>query len=425
MYEKEPTRRTTNFPIYATIIIFLSIIILSATVIPILVLLDFLNTQNQLINPQERAKYLLNQVPLIDGHNDLPTVLYELQQNNWNLDISREPTPEEDQRILNLTGSKIHTTIPRILKGQLGGQFWSTWVSCKEPNPLKTTFEKFSVVYSMVERYPNNFKIALTAADIWKSFREKKVASLFGIEGGHSIDNSILALRAFYKLGARYMTLTHTCNTPWADSANGPLRNGLTDFGIEIIKEMNRLGMIVDLSHVSDRVMDIVLDVSTAPVIFSHSGARSKCNHIRNVPDQILRKVKDKRGVVMVPFYPIFISDLEYQVDREISRQTNSSVEQRFLFQKWQRENPYLRSNVTNIVDHIDYIRRVASIDNVGLGGDFDGIPFTIKNMEDVSKYPEIVIEMLNRGYSDDDVKKVLGLNVLRVFEEVEKVKGQ
>lgn len=385
--------------------------------------MDFLNTQNHLTNPEQRAKYILTQVPLIDGHNDLPTVLYELQNQNFNFDISKEPTVEEDARILNLTGSKIHTTIPRILKGQLGGQFWSTWVSCKEPNPLKTTFEKFSVVYSMVERYPNNFKIALTAADIWKSFRERKVASLFGIEGGHSIDNSIYALRAFYKLGARYMTLTHTCNTDWCDSANGPLRNGMTDFGREIIKEMNNLGMIIDLSHVSDRVMEIVLEISKAPVMFSHSGARARCDHIRNVPDDILKKVREKRGVVMVPFYPIFVSNIEKQVDREISRQTNSSVEQRILFEKWQADNTYLRSNVTTVVDHIDYIRRMASIDNVGLGGDFDGIPYVVKNLEDVSKYPEIVIEMLKRGYTDDDVKKVLGLNILRVFEEVEKAK--
>ena len=246
---------------------------------------------------------------------------------------------------------------------------------------------------------------------------------MIGMEGGHSIANSIYALRGFYELGARYMTLTHTCNTDWADSANGPLRNGITSFGLQIVQEMNDLGMLVDLSHVSERVMERVLDFTKVPVIFSHSGAKSICNHIRNVPDVILRKVKDNGGIVMVPFYPLFISDLERLVYQNITTMTNSTIEQRRLFLKWQQDNPSLRSNVSSVVDHIDHIKNIASIDNVGLGGDFDGIPFTCKGLEDVSKYVQVAAEMVKRGYSEMDIKKVVSLNILRVFEKAESMK--
>jgi membrane dipeptidase len=423
MYEKEySSNHRHNYLMVIAIIACIIIFIIAASVIPILALVDVFGGRYS-SDPATRAQSLISSVPLIDGHNDLPTVLYELEEKGWNFNIINDPTPDEDNMIRNLTGSVIHTTIPRLEKTRMGAQFWSTWVSCAEVDPLKKTFEKFSVVYDMVKKYPNSFEIALSTADIWKAFRERKVASLFGIEGGHSIANSIHALKAFYALGARYMTLTHTCNTPWCDSANGPLRGGLNDFGKQIIKEMNDMGMMVDLSHVSDRVMSQVLEISTAPVIFSHSGARSICNHIRNVPDEILKVVKQKNGVVMVPFYPIFVSDVERKVNEDISSRFNTTADQRREFFLWQAQNPTLRSNVTHVVDHIDYIKRIASIDNIGFGADFDGIPYTVKGLEDVSKYPEVVKEMIKRGYSNDDIKKVLGLNLLRVFEKVESLR--
>lgn len=426
MFEKESHERPrsrVNLVMLFTIIICIVLFLVATAIIPILALSDLILGNGQYSSdPAVRARWLLQQVPLIDGHNDLPTVLYEVDEAGLNYDISKDPSKLQDEMIKNLTGTVIHTTIPRLRKTNMGGQFWSTWVSCNEKNPLKTTFEKFSIVYGMVDKYPNDFQLALSASDVWKAFREKKIASLFGIEGGHSLGgNSLMALRSFYKLGARYMTLTHTCNTDWADSANGPLRVGLTEYGKSVIKEMNDLGMMVDISHVSDRTMMQTLEMSNAPVIFSHSGARSVCNHIRNVPDSVLTKVKEKGAVVMVPFYPNFVSNIERQLNEDLLRRYNGSEadvhrEQR----KWQAENPFLRSNISHVIDHIDHIKNIASIDNIGLGGDYDGIPYTVKGLEDVSKYFDLVVELIKRGYSNDDIKKIIGLNILRVFEAVE-----
>jgi membrane dipeptidase len=283
----------------------------------------------------------------------------------------------------------------------------------------------------MLQRYPETFQLALTSDDIERIFRSGKIASLIGMEGGHSIDSSLGTLRMFYKLGARYMTLTHSANTPWADAATDkPRANGLTRFGAEVVREMNRLGMLVDLSHVSPETMRDALDVSQAPVIFSHSAARALCDHPRNVPDDVLERVSKNDGVVMVTFVPGFISSSvkghqskrsgELERVRGLSGATEQSV--REAIDDWDKTNPAPRARLKEVVDHIDHIRRVAGIDHIGLGSDFDGISSVPEGLEDVSKYPALTAELLRRGYSEGDILKILGRNLLRVMRKVEHV---
>ena len=369
----------------------------------------------------DRARALHKQAPLIDGHNDYPWALREKAQRDLRkLDISR-PQPS------------LMTDIARLKAGGVGGQFWSVYVPAElaGQNAVTATLEQVDVVHEMMRRYPEAFELALTADDVERIFKKGKIASLIGMEGGHSIDNSIAALRMFHRLGARYMTLTHSKNTAWADSAtDDPKVGGLSPFGEEIVREMNRLGMLVDLSHVSPDTMDDALRVSEAPVIFSHSSARALNDVPRNVPDTILQRLPKNGGVVMVTFVPGFLSPKVAAWNKlqttERTRLTaqfpNDAAAVTSGVAAWTAANPAPRSVLTEAADHIDHIRKVAGVDHIGLGGDFDGIDSVVQGLEDVSKYPALTAELLRRGYKDDEIRKIIGQNVLRVMRAAEKV---
>jgi membrane dipeptidase len=368
-----------------------------------------------------RARQLHKQTPLIDGHNDYPWALREKAGRDFaKLDISR-PQPS------------IMTDIPRLKAGGVGGQFWSVYVPAElaGQTAVTATLEEIDTVHQMMRRYPDTFELALTADDVERIFRKGKIASLIGMEGGHSIDNSLAALRMFHRLGARYMTLTHAKNTPWADSAtDDPKLGGLSPFGEEVVREMNWLGMLVDLSHVSPDTMEDAIRVSQAPIIFSHSSARALADRTRNVPDKILQMLPANGGVVMVTFVPGFLTP---KVAAWSELQTAEQTRLTGLFpadaaavtrgvDEWTKAHPAPLAHLSDVADHIDHIRKVAGIDHIGLGGDFDGITAVPEGLEDVSKYPALTAELLRRGYQEDDVRKILGRNVLRVMREVEAV---
>jgi membrane dipeptidase len=371
-----------------------------------------------------RARALHKQVPLIDGHNDYPWAVREnVQRDIEKLDIAR-PQPT------------IHTDIERLKAGGVGGQFWSVYTPSDYAGQtaVTATLEQIDIVHQMLRKYPETFELALTAADVERIFKSGKIASLIGMEGGHSIDNSLAALRMFHRLGARYMTLTHSKNTPWADAATDtPQHGGLTPFGEQVVREMNWLGMLVDLSHVSPDTMADAIGVSTAPVIFSHSSARAVNDVPRNVPDNVLQMLPKNGGVVMVTFVPGFLSPkvtawnaLETAENARLLQQLPSDEAGRKAgIEAWRKANPVPRATVADIANHIDHIKKVAGIDHIGLGGDFDGITSVPEGMEDVSKYPALTAELLRRGYSDEDVKKILGLNILRVMKAAEAVSAK
>ena len=347
-----------------------------------------------------RARAIHKQSPLVDGHNDYPWALRDIDPGRdfGKADISK-PAPN------------LMTDIERLRKGGVGGQFWSVYTpsTMMGKEATRVTMDEIDTVHRMTTRWPEMFHLALTADDVERVFKNGRIASMIGMEGGHSIDNSLAALRMFYALGARYMTLTHSTNLAWADSATDkPEHGGLTKFGEEVVREMNRLGMLVDLSHVSPDTMEDALRVTEAPVIFSHSSARALCNVPRDVPDNILQLVAKNGGVVMVTFVPGFISQevADFNAKPEAERKGLTAP----------------RATLSQVADHIDHIRKVAGIDHVGLGGDFDGITDVVQGLEDVSKYPDLTAELLKRGYKDDDVKKVIGGNVLRVMRGAEKV---
>jgi membrane dipeptidase len=367
-----------------------------------------------------RARMLLKQTPLIDGHNDYPWALREKAQRNFDkLDIAK-PQPA------------IMTDIPRLRAGGVGGQFWSVYVPVEltGQSAVTATLEEIDTVHQMVRRYPETFELALTADDVERVFKQGKIASLIGMEGGHSIDNSLAALRMFYRLGARYMTLTHAKNTGWADSAtDDPKFGGLAPFGEEVVREMNWLGMLVDLSHVSPETMEDAIRVSQAPVIFSHSSARALNDVPRNVPDSVLRLLPKNGGVVMVTFVPGFLSPAvaawnklqDAERDRLTKQFPDAAAVTRGV-NDWTASHPAPRATLAEAADHIDHIRKVAGIDHIGLGSDFDGITQVALGLEDVSTYPALVAELLRRGYKDDEIKKIVGQNILRVMRESEKV---
>lgn len=347
-----------------------------------------------------RARALHKQVPLIDGHNDYP----------WAL---RGIDPGRDFSKADIAGPvpSLHTDIARLRQGGVGGQFWSVYTpsTMTGQEAVRVTLEQIDIVHRMMKRWPETFEMAHTAADVERSFKAGRIGSLIGMEGGHSIDDSLPLLRMFYALGARYMTLTHNGNLRWADAAaDKPALGGLSKFGEEVIREMNRLGMLVDLSHVSPGTMEDALRVTEAPVIFSHSSARALCNVPRNVPDDVLQLTAKNGGVVMVTFVPGFISQAVADFDAKPEAERKGQAPP--------------KATLAQVADHIDHIRKVAGIDHVGIGGDFDGISSVISGLEDVSKYPDLTAELLRRGYSDDDVRKILGLNVLRVMRGSEAV---
>ncbi len=371
--------------------------------------------------PLERARALHDRVPLIDGHNDLPwQYRQQFQRAVSRLDIA-QPQPH------------LMTDIPRLREGGVGAQFWSVYVptSLDGGDAVLATLEQIDVVYQMIRRYPDTFELALTADEVEAAFGDGKIASLIGMEGGHSINNSLAALRMFYKLGARYMTLAHSANTPWADSATDEARlDGLSAFGREVVREMNWLGMLIDLSHVSPATMHDELDVSEAPIIFSHSSARAITGHPRNVPDDVLSRLPDNGGVVMVTFVSSFISVEAFEhrrageAERERLRGLPGSTEDsvREAMEQWTEANPAPRGTVSLVADHIDHIRDVAGIDHIGIGSDYDGTTYVAAGLDDVSMLPALTAVLLERGYSDQDVMQVLGLNLLRVMRNVEAV---
>jgi membrane dipeptidase len=372
----------------------------------------------------DRARAIHKQSPLVDGHNDYPWALRENAERDLDkLDIDK-PQPT------------IMTDIARLRAGGVGGQFWSVYTPSDfaGQTAVTATLEQIDIVHRMMRRYPDVFEVALTADDVERIFKKGRIASLIGMEGGHSIDNSLAALRMFHRLGARYMTLTHGRNVPWADSATDtPAAGGLTPFGEAVVREMNWLGMLVDLSHTSPETMEDAIRVSEAPVIFSHSSARALNDVPRNVPDNILQLMPKDGGVVMVTFVPGFLSPKVAAWSAIQTAEQNRLKEQhatdenalKAAMEAWLKANPAPRATVADAADHIDHIKKVAGIDHIGLGGDFDGITSVPEGLEDVSKYPALTAELLRRGYTDDEIKKINGLNVLRVMRAAENVSAR
>lgn len=368
-----------------------------------------------------RAKAILRTTPVIDTHNDLPWVIREKGSPPGDVesyDVSRR--------------ARLDTDIPRLRQGMVGAQFWSVYVpSGLSPlDAMRAQLEQIDIARRLIEKYPNDLGYAASVADIRRQIAAGKIASLMGIEGGHTIGNSLGALRAYYALGVRYMTLTHFNTNDWADAATDTARhNGLTAFGREVVREMNRLGMLVDISHVSPATMSDVLNTVEAPVIFSHSSARALTDHVRNVPDSILRRVTRNGGVVMVAFIPDFVSDSARRWGEQLfpllTRATSDSQWQRITREYTATQGPPPRARLADVADHIEHIRRVAGVEHVGIGADFYGAEAEhdlVQGLEDVSKYPALFAELVRRGWSDADLRKLAGENLLRVFRQTEDV---
>jgi membrane dipeptidase len=384
---------------------------------------------------EARVERVLKQTPLIDGHNDLPWEIRERFQGRLSaLDLKSDTsklTPPADS-------APLMTDIVRMHAGHMGGQFWSVWVpvSLKGFEAVQTTIEQIDLVKRLAARYPADLEMAFTAADVRRIHHAGKIACMIGIEGGNQINNSLPVLRQMYDLGARYMTLTHVLNTEWADAAtDSPAHHGLTPFGVEVVREMNRLGMLIDLSHVSPDTMKAALSASVAPVIFSHSSARALVDHPRDVPDDILTLVAKNGGVVMVNFASIYVSAArnQWEADRAAEQARYNTPPYGGLYigqperaaaalKKWESEHPKPMATLEQVADHIEHVKQVAGIDHVGIGSDFDGIPDAPRGLEGVDRYPALLVELMRRGWSDTDVAKLAGENVLRVMAEAERV---
>ena len=371
---------------------------------------------------EAQARRILERTPLIDGHNDLPWALRQEHGND----------PHAVDLTTNLEASTdLHTDIPRLRAGGMGGQFWSVYVpaTMSPPDAAVATFEQIDTVKRLVAAHPETFELATTADDIQRIHRRGRIASLIGMEGGYSIGSSLAVLRQFYAMGARYMTLTHNSNIPWADAAtDAPKHGGLTAFGMDVVREMNRLGMLVDLSHVSEDTMMDALDVAKAPVIFSHSGARAVTPHPRNVPDAVLARLPANGGVVMVVALPRFIDEDIRQWD---AKRAGELVRLRVVhlgnpdaatkaMATWLAANPEPKADITDVADHIDHIRKVAGVEHIGIGGDYDGMPIGPVGMEDVSGYPALFTELARRGYSQAELELIASRNIMRVMRAAE-----
>jgi len=369
-----------------------------------------------------RAKRILRQTPLIDGHNDLPWRIREDSIARGNVDAYdlRKRTPG-------------HTDLDRLRKGMVGAQFWSVYIpgDWRDSGYARVQLEQIDIARHMIAKYPDQLALALSAEDIRRDFKQGKIGSLLGLEGGHAIENSLGALRAYYDLGARYMTLTHNVTLDWADAAlDSAKHNGLTPFGDSVVREMNRLGMLVDLAHVSSATMSDALNVSQAPVIFSHSAARALVDVPRNVPDSILRRVTANGGIVMVPFVTGFVSPAVLLYDQS-TRPVMKDLRAKYgsdtaaitrEINQWRAAHPEPRATLSQVADQIEYVRKVAGVDHVGIGGDFDGITEVVQGLEDVSTYPALFADLARRGWSDNDLRKLAGENFLRVFARAEAV---
>ncbi|MGZ3333297.1 MAG: dipeptidase [Gemmatimonadaceae bacterium] len=369
-----------------------------------------------------RARRILSQTPLIDGHNDLPWRIREDTVAHGNVDIYdlRKHTPG-------------HTDLDRLKKGMVGAQFWSVYTpgEYRDSGYARVQLEQIDIARRVIAKYPDRLALALSAEDIRRDFKQGKIGSLLGLEGGHAIENSLGALRAYYALGVRYMTLTHNVTLDWADAAlDSAKHKGLTPFGDSVVREMNRLGMLVDLAHVSPGTMSAALNVSQAPVIFSHSGARAIVDVPRNVPDSILRRVTTNGGIVMVPFVTGFVSPAVLLYDQSTrpvmkdlqAKYGNDTAAITSEIKQWRAAHIEPRATLSQVADQIEYVRKVAGVDHVGIGSDFDGITEVVQGLEDVSKFPDLFAELARRGWSDSDLRKLAGENFLRVFAQAEAV---
>jgi membrane dipeptidase len=381
-------------------------------------------------DPAAVAEAALRAAPVWDGHNDVPEQLrgrFGDLINDFDFTDTTGTGPTDPEH----KGRVMHTDLARLAQGHIGAQFWSVWVDTAqtEPEAVVATMQQIDVIKRLIARYPDRLALAMTADEVQRAMDQGKVAGLIGMEGGHSIAGSLAVLRQMYALGARYMTLTHSKNTAWADSASvDPQHDGLTEFGVQVVQEMQRMGMLVDLSHVSPATMNDALDVAQAPVIFSHSGARAIDDHSRNVPDDVLRRLKDNGGIVMVVALPGYLSETVRQWN---AAKAGEEARLKSLWQgqpdgvkaglaEWERLNPQPQASFLDVAEAIDHIREVAGIDHIGLGGDYDGMDSGPAGMEDVSGYPVLFRELARRGYSQADLEKIASRNMMRVLRAAE-----
>jgi len=385
--------------------------------------------EEALVDPaMQAALAALEVAPVFDGHNDVPIQLRSRFDNQINgFDFADTSGTGETHP----AGRTMHTDIARLAEGRVGAQYWSVYVpaSLSEPQAVQMTIEQIDVTKRLIDRFPDALAYAETADDVEAAIAQGRVASLLGMEGGHSIGSSLAVLRQMYALGARYMTITHSRNTPWADSAtDDPEHGGLTEFGKDVIREMNRIGMLVDLSHVSEASMHDALDVARAPVIFSHSGVRALNGHARNVPDSVLERLPENGGVVMVVALPGFLNDerREWYAAREAQEARQNSLYQgqpdvvEAAMAAWDEANPEPATMISHMADHIDHIRALIGVEYIGIGADFDGMPSGPVGFEDVSGYPALFAELARRGYSQVEMELIASRNAIRVLREAE-----
>lgn len=371
------------------------------------------------------ARALLARTPVIDGHNDVPWKLREERAGKVE-GFAFDRLPDDQRKLW-------HTDLARMKQGGVGGQFWSVYIPAEITGDaaVRTTIEQVDTARRLIDRFSDTMTFAPTADAAVAAMKRGKVASLLGAEGGHSINNSLAALRALHRAGVGYMTLTHSKTIDWADSAtDAPKHDGLTPFGVEVVREMNRIGMLVDLSHVSPATMRDALDASAAPVIFSHSNARAVADHARNVPDDVLKRLPANGGIIMVTFVPSFTSNAVTQWDATYAAEKarldalnlGDPATAKAKLNAWSAANPRPQATVAQVADHIDHIRKLIGIDHIGIGSDYDGIPSAPVGLEDVAGVPNLFAELLRRGYSQADLAKIAQGNILRVMRNAEAV---
>lgn len=379
--------------------------------------------------PERVAEAALRAAPVWDGHNDMPEQLRDRRKGliaDFDFrDTTGTADPARDKQVM-------HTDLTRLKRGRVGAQFWSVWVSTSltEQQAIQATLEQIDLTKRIVARYPQDLQLATSADEVERAMKAGRIASLIGMEGGHSIGSSLGVLRQMYALGARYMTLAHSKNTTWVDSAtDAPVHDGLTDFGRDVVREMQRLGMLVDLSHVSEAAMLDALEVAKAPVIFSHSGVRAVDRHPRNVPDSVLDRLRANGGIVMVVTLPSYVSEeVRGWAARRAGEKARIEADHsgdpagaKAGFAAWEQANPVPRATIGQVADHIDHVVKRAGADHVGIGGDFDGMDSTVAGLADVSAYPALFAELARRGYSQADLEKIASRNMLRVMRAAER----